>query len=449
MFIRQITERMLPVLFGLCLMSAQAIGQEPPKNAPSRSEPAKTSVNDAGSGARNSSLGKPGKISDAADLEAFFDGAIPVQLQSKHIAGAVVAVVVGDKVVFSKGYGYADIAARRKVDPEKTLFRVASISKLFTWTAVMQQVEEGKLDLDKDVNTYMKDVQIPATYPQPITLKNILTHTPGFEDHVIGLFAHKAEEVRPLAEVLNSQMPKRVRPPGEIASYSNHGTAIAGYIVACVSGMPWEDYIEQRIFKPLEMDHALDRQPAEDKLPADLSKGYKWKNGHYVEQGFEYCPAAPAGCISLSAADAAKFMIAHLNDGKRGTNSILKPETARRMREPLFRHDPKVSAMCYGFMEEQQNGQRMVGHGGDTLYFHSLMQLIPEQKVGFFVSYNTDTSGGIRETLFNAFLDRYYPESLPPRAEPAAGSHERIAKLSGEYAVTRYSHSSVTNLSRL
>src|SRR5215831_17754985 len=138
---------------------------------------------------------KSGKISDPGDLEAFFDGVVNVQMESKHIAGAVVAVVYGDKLVFSKGYGYADVEARRRVDPEKTMFRIGSISKLFTWTAVMQQVEEGKLDLDADVNKYLKDVAIPATFDQPITLKHLMTHTPGFDDYVIGLFAHTADGV--------------------------------------------------------------------------------------------------------------------------------------------------------------------------------------------------------------------------------------------------------------
>lgn len=400
--------------------------------------------------ARGEDVPKAGNVSDPADLEAFFDGVLPVQMESKHIAGAVVAVVSGDKLVFSKGYGYADVDARKKVDPEKTMFRVASISKLFTWTAVMQQVEAGKLDLDADVNTYLKDVQIPATFEQPITLKNLLTHTPGFDDYVIGLFAHTSEGVRPLAEVLRAQMPKRVRPPGVISCYSNHGTAMAGYAVACTSGMPWEEYVEKRIFEPLDMKHALSRQPPADKMPADVSKGYKWEKGHFAEQGFEYCPAAPAGCISMSAGDAAKFMLAHLHDGQYGTSGrILKPETARRMREPLFRNDPKTDAMCYGFMEERRNGQRMVGHGGDTIWFHSLLQLIPDRHVGVFVSYNTDTSGGIRETLFDAFLRRYFPEDDPPRVKASGGARERADRLAGEYAMTRYSHTTVTKLAAL
>jgi CubicO group peptidase (beta-lactamase class C family) len=441
-------------LVATCLCSLALFGQEGAKGkrSPEAASPQKSSqekpANPPKPAPAEPAL-KPGNVSDPADLEAFFDGVVNVQLESKHIAGAVVAVVVGDKVVFTKGYGYADIEARRRVDPEKTMFRIASISKLFTWTAVMQQVEEGKMDLDADVNKYLKDVKIPSTYEETITLKSLLTHTPGFDDYVIGLFAHKAKEVGPLADVLKAQMPTRVRPPGVIASYSNHGTAMAGYAVACVSGTPWEEYVEERICKPLGMEHTLVRQPAEEKLPADLSKGYKWEDAHFKVKDFEYVPAAPAGCISTSAADAAKFMLAHLNDGQLGGGRILKSETARRMREPLFRHDPKTNPMCYGFMDLSRNGQRIVGHGGDTLWFHSLMELLPDRRVGLFVSYNTDTSAGEREVLFDAFLRRYFPVPDPPAIKPASDFHERAKRFAGEYGMTRYSHSTVTKLAAL
>src|SRR5262249_41754983 len=158
-----------------------------------------------------------------------------------------------------------------------------------------------------DVNHYLKEVKIPATFDQPVTLKHLLTHTPGFDDVVLGLFARKVEELRPLAEVLKNQMPSRVRPPGVLASYSNHGTAIAGDVVVCVSGPPGEDYVARRLLEPLGMRHTLAGQPAADQLPADLSKGYKWKGGQFEAQGFEYIPMAPAGCISTTAADAARF----------------------------------------------------------------------------------------------------------------------------------------------
>ncbi len=383
---------------------------------------------------------------ERSDLEAFFDGLIREQLESKNIAGAVVAVVVGDKAVFAKGYGYADVETRRKVDPETTMFRVGSITKTFTWTAVMQLAEQGKLDLNTDVNKYLKDFQVPATFTEPVTLKHCMTHTPGFEDSVIGLFARNADEVKPLAQVLREQMPTRVRPPGVLASYSNHGTALAGLVVATVAGKSWEDSIEQTILKPLGMQHTLVRQPPKDKLPETMSKGYKWEDGRFKDFGFEYVPAAPAGTVAASAADIARFLIAHLNDGQFQGVRILKPETARQMREPLFTDDPHVDAMCYGFWEQHQNGQRILQHGGATIVFHSLLAMIPERHVGLFVSYNTNTAAGGQMDLLTTFLNRYFPEAETPRPKPNAEFARTGKRFEGEFSSTRYSHTTYAKL---
>ncbi|HEV7999044.1 MAG TPA: serine hydrolase [Planctomycetaceae bacterium] len=386
-------------------------------------------------------------VVNGEDLEAFFDGALMVQLESKHIAGAVVAVVVGNKLVFSKGYGYADVETRRPVDPQTTMFRIASVTKLFTWTAVMQLVEEGKLDLEADVNTYLKGtgVQIPPAFDKPITLKNLLTHSAGFEDRPIGLFAHQASD-RPLGELLNNDIPARVRPPGTLAAYSNHGSALAGLVVSSVAGKKWEEVVEQRLLNPLRMKNTLVRQPPTDKLPETMSKGYKWEGGRFKEEAFEYVPLAPAGGMSASAADMSHFLIAHLNDGKYGDIQILKPETARRMRERLFAHDPKVDAMCYGFWELNRNGQRIIQHGGDTLLFRSLFAMIPEQKVGLFISYNTDKSGGARDEVLFAFLDRYFPATQEPRAK-ATADVATLKRFEGEYSGTRHAQTTYAKLS--
>ena len=312
----------------------------------------------------------------------------------------------------------------------------------------MQLVEEGKLDLDADVNTYLKGtgVQIPPAFDKPITLKNLLTHTPGFEDHVIGLFAHHASDVKPLAEILKKEMPARVRPPGVLSSYSNHGTALAGLVVASVSGKPWEDVVEERILNPLGMKHTLVRQP--DKLPDTMSKAYKWDQGRFKVEEFEYVPLAPAGAMSASAVDMAHFLIAHLNDGKYDGIQILKPETARRMRERLFAHDPKVDAMCYGFWELNRNGQRIIDHGGDTLLFHTLLAMIPAQKIGLFVSYNTDRGAGAREELLFAFLDRYFPAADTPRVKSTVDV-ATLKRFEGEYSVSRHSQTTYAKLALL
>ncbi len=388
---------------------------------------------------------------DRAELEAFLDGIMAIRMRDKHIAGVTIAVVVDNKLFFKKGYGYADVAAKKPVDPDATMFRIGSVSKLFTWTAVMQLVEQGKLDLDADINEYLTEFKIPSTYTRPITLKDLLAHTPGFEDHVIGLFAHAPDKISPLGQLLARDLPSRVRPPGEFASYSNHGTALAGYIVQEVSGQPWEEYIEQNLLKPLSMDHTTVRQPEADKLPAEMSKGYKFERGQFKEQGFEYVPPAPAGSMSASAGDMAKFMIAHLQDGASGDHRILKEETARRMRELLFTHDKRLNGMAYGFMRLSYNGQEFVEHGGDTYWFHSDLFLLPAHKAGLFMSCNTDTGGAGRGDIFEAIIDRYYPAATNQMAEkkPLENLHERAARYRGSYGMNRHSYTTPAKLGAL
>ncbi|MDX1577656.1 MAG: serine hydrolase, partial [Gemmatimonadota bacterium] len=174
-------------------------------------------------------------LSDVAELEAWLDGFMASHLEELPSAGAAVAIVLDGEPLLARGYGLADVEKEVPVDAS-TLFRIGSVSKLFTWTAVMQLVERGILDLETDINEYMGDVQVPDTYPEPVTLRHLLTHTAGFEDHVVGLFGSDEDDVRPLEEILREEMPARVRPPGEVASYSNHGTGMAAHIVERVTG---------------------------------------------------------------------------------------------------------------------------------------------------------------------------------------------------------------------
>jgi len=183
---------------------------------------------------------------DPAELEAFLDDLFAKDVEEYHIAGAAVAVVKDGKLFFAKGYGYADIENGIPVDPEQTLFSIGSVTKTFTWTAVMQLVEQGKLDLNADVNTYL-DFRIPDTYPQPITLKHLLTHTSGFEQRLLGSLVTDPNDLMPVREGIISYMPARVRPPGEAAGYSNYNAMLAGYIVARVSGQPYDQYLQEHI----------------------------------------------------------------------------------------------------------------------------------------------------------------------------------------------------------
>jgi CubicO group peptidase (beta-lactamase class C family) len=379
-------------------------------------------------------------------VEAFFDGLLAGQMDAHHIAGATVAVVQGDSLFFAKGYGFADVEARTPVVAGETLFRIGSVSKLFVWTAVMQLVEEGRLDLDADVNTYLADFKIPETYPEPITLADLMTHTAGFEDQVLGLFARDPARVRPLGDILREELPARVRPPGEVASYSNHGTGLAAYVVEQVSGMPWDDYVEQHILQPLGMTQTTFHQPVPEAFMADLSKGYRYAGGAFEAQGFEYVPLAPVGAASTTATDMGRFMRAHLSGGRLGDAAILDTATVRLMHAPLFTPAPAVNALAHGFYEMSRNGYRVIGHGGDTFWFHAVLALLPAQDVGLFVAFNSEGGGNATGEVYDAFMDEFFPPAEVPVLSVDAGAEARLDRFTGAYRSVRYSHTTLAKL---
>ena len=377
----------------------------------------------------------------AADVESFLDGIVPLQLKQKDIAGATISVVKDGKLLFAKGYGYADVENKKPVSAQETLFRPGSISKLFTWTAIMQLYEQGKLELDRDINDYL-DFKIPDAFGKPITLKNVLTHTPGFEEQVKDLFTTGAAAPN-LGQYLKTHIPGRIYPPGTVPAYSNYATAIAGYIVERVSGRPFDQYVAENIMRPLKMTHSTFSQPLPQELAPFMSNGYRL--GSDKAESFEVVNPFPAGSLSSTAADMAQFMIAHLQDGQLGDAKILKPETARLMHSRLFALDDAANAMCYGFYEETRNNQRIIGHGGDTVYFHSDLHLVLDQKVGFFVSYNSaGTGSGLgdspRASIWEAFLDRYYPANVAATSSASAKDDAKAA--SGTYVLSRRSENS-------
>ena len=369
-----------------------------------------------------------------ADVDAFLEGIVPLQLERENIAGAAVAVVKDGKVLFSKGYGYADREKKVPVSADETLFRPGSVSKLFTWTAVMQLAEQGKLDLNRDVNEYL-DFKIPEAFGKPITLKDILTHTPGFDEQIKDLFAPTSESPN-LDDYIKTHLPARIYPPATTPSYSNYGTALAGYIVERVSGKPFNDYVNDHIFKPLEMGNSTFAQPLPAELASKMSKGYRLASDEPVP--FETISAYPAGSLSSSAGDMTKFMIAHLNGGQ----GILKPETTRLMHSRLFALDDAALAMAHGFYEENRNGQRIVGHGGDTIAFHSDLHLMLDAGVGFFISYNSLGKGeaNSRAIIWKAFLDRYFP--YKKEAAAIGSAKDDSQSVAGNYMISRRSDTS-------
>jgi CubicO group peptidase (beta-lactamase class C family) len=282
--------RALPVLAG-CLAAALA--------GPSQAE----------------SLPTPAPLT-GPDVAAWLEGFLPYALQSSDVAGAVVVVVKDGEVLIQKGYGYADVAQQTPVDAERTLFRIGSVAKLFTWTAVMQLVESGRLDLDRDVNEYL-DFTIPPRDGKPITLRNLMTHTPGFEEVLKNLITDDPGRLPPLDEYLKTWTPERIYPPGEVPAYSNYGATLAGYIVQRVSGEPYDDYIDRHVFEPLGMANTTTRQPLPARFAPRMSKGYMLGSGS--AEPYELVGPSPAGAAAATGADMARFMIAYLQEGQLGS----------------------------------------------------------------------------------------------------------------------------------
>ncbi|HEY1262606.1 MAG TPA: serine hydrolase domain-containing protein, partial [Terriglobales bacterium] len=267
-------------------------------------------------------------------------------------------------------------------------------------------------------------------------------HTPGFEETVQELFVMDPKNLGPISNYLKAHLPERIFPPGTTPAYSNYATTMAGYIVQRVSGQPFDDYIEQHILNPLGMAHTTFRQPLPETLAPLMSKGYEVAS--QPAKGFEYVEAAPAGSCSITASDISHFMIAHLQDGQYEGKQILKPETAKLMHARQFENHPDMNAMALGFYEETRNGHRIIGHGGDTQYFHSDLHLIPDAGVGFFVSYNSAGKGEIsaREAVWHKFLDRYFPYQ-PPAGATVPNAAQDAESVSGRYINSRRAETTI------
>lgn len=383
---------------------------------------------------------------EKADLEAFFDGIVPLQLERSDVAGATVLVMKDGQELLKKGYGFSDFVKKEPVDPENTIFRLASISKLFTWISVMQLAEQGKLDLDTDVNRYI-DFQIQPAFGKPVTLRNLMTHTGGFEEEIRDVLLVDSKKMKPLREYLIENQPRRMYPPGEISAYSNYGVGLGGYVVEHISGEPFERYVSEHIFRPLGMTHSSFGQPATQELSPFESAGYK-DSTEKPAVGFEIFSPAPAGGVSSTAADMGRFGQALLNGGELDGHQILSAKTLEAMWTRQFAASEAMPAMCMGFYQVWRNGLHFVGHDGDLIAFHSMFLVEPREKLILFVSYNSAGSANkSRMELLNDFADRYYPYKIDPVFQKI--SNDELKAITGTYQVTRRADSTKLKLTTL
>jgi CubicO group peptidase (beta-lactamase class C family) len=383
----------------------------------------------------------------AVNIAGVVDPPMAEWIENRKGPGAVVVVVTRDAEVFAKGYGFSDIDAKKPFTADSTLVRPGSISKLFTGIAVMQLVDTGKLELDRDVNGYI-DFVIPT--PQggvPVTLRRLLTHRAGFEDHIKGLFS-RGSEPEPLGQWLAKSLPPRLFPKGDVEAYSNYGFALAGYIVERVSGEPFASYMQQHILDPLGMNHSTFRQPLPDDLALLIAKGYR--RSDQPPLAFETI-VAPAGGLSATGTDIGRFIRALMNGGELDGARILSKARLDEMMAP-------ASATPAGYLGLVFFGGKVadrdaIGHEGETMTFFSDLRIFPAQGIGVFVS--RDGIGDITAARqipqpTAAIARRFLPRALAPdAAEPRAAGFPDNADIAGIYQTSRRAESTWMRLTAL
>ena len=386
-----------------------------------------------------------GQALPAGELEAFVDGMVKDAMAREHIAGATVSIVQNGQVILKKGYGFASLSPNRAVDPDRTLFRVGSISKTFTWIALMKEVEAGRIRLNQPVNLYLPEkVQVKDQgFDQPVRVADLMDHSAGFEDRALGqLIERDYDRVRPLDLYLRQERPRRVHAPGALSSYSNYGAALAGEAATYTSGKPYERLIEDEILNPLGMAHTTFREahppkaglpgPMPVNLVGEVSDGYRWTPVGFARRGYEFIgQAAPAGAGSSTAADMARYMLMQLGEGQFAGAAIYGPVAAQAFRDPLRKTPVGINGWAHGFMVfDLPGGYRGYGHSGATLSFLSNMVVVPDLGLGVFISTNTETGRPLVSRFPDRIVQHFYAAPAP---FPRPGSPE-LAQRRGDYA---------------
>ncbi len=361
------------------------------------------------------------------------------QYSDFNLVGMTYSVVRNGSILVSGGYGASDYIALTPVDPNTTLFRLGSISKTFIAISILQLMEDGLIDLEEDVNSYLTAFQIPDTYEEPITIRHLLTHTAGFEETVKQSVFETEYEMPDLEETLMNEVPNRVNPPGELLSYSNFGYCLLGYIIEELTALPYELYIQLEILDPFGMNHTTFEQPLPPHLEPDMATGY---GENREEAFFEYLSISPAAAITSTAGDMSKFMVAMLNNATFNGNQILENSTVTLMQSEQFTTHPDLPGMCFGLYEMDANDQHIIGHGGDTVFFHSRMALFPEYDLGVFISYNNREGSIAKGDFFDQFIEHYFPYQND-NVTPMEGYTQDLNEFTGIYVPTRRKYTSV------
>lgn len=393
---------------------------------------------------------------DTAELSATLKGMAEATLAQQQIAGLVIAVVRGSSILHLSGHGVAHLPDQPP-DPWTSRFRVGSISKTVSYVAIMRLLAQGRLTLEDPVNLHLPPaLQLPRSrWAEPVRIRHLLSHTAGFEDSALGhLFVRDPQRLLSPEDYLRRHRPAQVREPGTEAVYSNYGIALLGAVIAERSGRSYIDQVEATLLRPLGMSRASFREPLPNGHPAalpeaavaELAQGFRRVDGRFVPGEYEYLAhGSAAGGMSATAADMARWMSMLLGGGELDGVRVLDSVGARRLAETLHENAPGASPIGHGFLTGQYGSAPAYGHGGATLMFHSAMELLPEQRLGVFVSANSDNARAAVARLSRMIIEHLHPE-LRPVALPVPEPVVDTRTWSGEYRSNRRNFSTAEKL---
>ncbi|MUV59717.1 serine hydrolase [Halobacterium sp. CBA1126] len=335
--------------------------------------------------------------------------------------GATVGVVADGEPVLTEGVGHAYRNPDAPVDPEETLFRVGSVSKVPTFVAAMRLVDEGAVAPDDPVAPRLDSVTVPGG-GEPITLAHLATHTSGFEQRYVGQVATSIEDVRPLPAVLEANHPARVNPPGELPLYTNYNAGLAGQFVADVHGTDFETAVADLVFDRLGMTDSTF-----DPLPAALVGG----RDDAADDVSWYSGMAPASGLSATAADAVALLQALATDGATPAGRVLSPAATAALRDQWHTPHDALAGIAFGMKRQRRGDTLVVGHQGSVRDFRTDFRLVPDDGAGLFVSVHGADANDVQAAVTDAFLEAVAPVEAPETA--GDGGLDAASAVTGEY----------------
>lgn len=354
-----------------------------------------------------------------------------------YVAGAAISIVKDGEIVYMRGFGHGDVFAQNGVDPRRTVFRIGSVTKTLTGVALLQLVDRGEIELDASVARYLGDLEMEGAYHRPVLVRDLLTHTAGFDQLGYGRHASSEDGVVPLKSFLTDSL-VRVRPAGTLSCYDTYGITLAGYLVEQLSGSSYADYLREHLFAPLGMHRAGIRLRPEWR--EDFAVGYSFR-GEWKPERWEYMNTAPASSVNATAAGMANYMRMLLGEGEFEGRRILSAELARAMLTRQHANDPRLPGYGYTFWEDRRHGVQAFSHGGSMTGFGCILYLVPEHELGIFIACNQE-SGRLQDAVLSTLMRRYFERRQPEAGpRPATFANARTERFVGSYANNMYNHS--------